>query len=72
MEALKAVAGVTEVEVVREAEGVAALRVLVDKELRPELVKALVAANVDVLRVDRGAARLENIFLTLTHGKEVH
>lgn len=39
-------------------------------ELRPALVKALVAANVDVLRLDKSTARLENIFLQLTHGKE--
>jgi hypothetical protein len=34
------------------------------------LVKALVAADVNVLKVDKAATRLENIFLKLTHGKE--
>jgi len=33
-------------------------------------VRALVNAEIGVLRVDKAAARLENIFLKLTHGKE--
>ena len=46
------------------------LRVTGTGELRPALVKALVTADVNVLKVDKAAARLENIFLKLTHGKE--
>ena len=38
-------------------------------ELRPALVKALVAANVDVMRIDKAHGRLENIFMKLTGGK---
>jgi ABC-2 type transport system ATP-binding protein len=38
----------------------------VSAELRPQLVRALVGANVDVLRVDRGASQLESIFMQLT------
>jgi hypothetical protein len=46
---------------------VATLRVIGSGgELRPALVKALVAADVAVLKVDKAAARLENIFLKLT------
>ncbi len=67
--ALKAVAGVSDVTIAHLEGGLAALRVVTAGELRAELVRALVAANVDVLRVDRSAARLENIFLQLTHGK---
>jgi ABC-2 type transport system ATP-binding protein len=35
-------------------------------ELRPKVVRALVQNGIDVLRIDRGAARLESIFLKLT------
>jgi ABC-2 type transport system ATP-binding protein len=70
IDVLKGVAGVTDVTLVKLEGEVAALRALGVGELRPELVKALVAANINVLRVDKAAARLENIFLKLTHGKE--
>ena len=35
-------------------------------ELRPRLARALVQNGVDLLRIDRGAARLESIFIQLT------
>jgi ABC-2 type transport system ATP-binding protein len=35
-------------------------------DLRPAVVRALVGANVDVLRVDRAASQLESIFMQLT------
>jgi ABC-2 type transport system ATP-binding protein len=70
VDALKAVAGVADVTVSRLEGEVATLRVVGQGELRPALVKALVDANVAVLRVDKAATRLENIFLKLTHGKE--
>ena len=70
VDVLKAVAGVTDVTVQRMDEATATLRVIGTGELRPALVKALVGADVAVLRVDKAAARLENIFLELTHGKE--
>jgi ABC-2 type transport system ATP-binding protein len=63
--ALSAVAGVTQVDVVR-TEGTPQLRVHAAAELRPQLVRALVQANVDVLRIDRGAFQLESIFMKLT------
>ena len=70
IDVLKAVAGVTDVTVTKLESETAALRVIGTGELRPELVKALVGAGILVLRVDKAAARLENIFLKLTHGKE--
>ena len=70
IDALKAVPGVTDVTLVKLDGDIAALRAVGTGELRPDLVKALVAANINVLRVDKAAARLENIFLKLTHGKE--
>jgi ABC-2 type transport system ATP-binding protein len=67
IEVLKAVAGVTDVTMSRLEGDVATLRVIGSGgELRPALVKALVAADVAVLKVDKAAARLENIFLKLT------
>lgn len=70
VETLKGVAGVNDVTLLKLDGDVAQLRVLVTGEVRPAMVKALVNANLNVLRVDKAAARLENIFLKLTHGKE--
>jgi ABC-2 type transport system ATP-binding protein len=63
---VQAIAGVTAATVTREGDGVAALLVRAVPELRPELARALVGAGIDLLRIDRGAARLESIFLQLT------
>lgn len=70
IDALKPVAGVTDVTVVKLDGERVSLKVEADAEVRPALVRALVAAGIDVLRVDRAATRLESIFLKLTHGKE--
>ncbi len=69
IEIIKSVPGVTEVTVLRLDREVT-LRVTGQGELRPAIVKALVQANMNVLRVDKATTRLENIFLKLTHGKE--
>ncbi|MGQ0507849.1 MAG: ABC transporter ATP-binding protein [Myxococcaceae bacterium] len=69
-EALKPVPGVMGVSVLFEANGTARLRVDAPLDARPRIAKALVSANVDLLRMDRGAEKLESIFLRLTHGKE--
>jgi ABC-2 type transport system ATP-binding protein len=63
--ALAAVEGVSAVDVVRAGES-SQLRVHAAPELRPQLVRALVQANVEVLRIDRGASQLESIFMKLT------
>ena len=60
--ALGAVDGVRGVE----ALGATQLRVQASPELRPALVRALVGANVDVVRIDRAASQLESIFMQLT------
>jgi ABC-2 type transport system ATP-binding protein len=62
---LGGVDGVKSVEVIR-ANGTSQLRVNAPPDLRPAVVRALVQANVDVLRVDRAASQLESIFLQLT------
>jgi ABC-2 type transport system ATP-binding protein len=69
LDVLQAVPGVTAVQLLRLEADVASLRVDAPAELRPVLVKALVAANIDVLRIDKAHGRLENIFMKLTGGK---
>jgi ABC-2 type transport system ATP-binding protein len=64
--ALVTVNGVRGVDVVKSADGATQLRVQASPELRPAVVRALVGANVDVLRVDRAASQLESIFMQLT------
>jgi len=54
----------------REQDGVSWVRLRAPMEVRPQITRALVAANVDVFRMDRVVERLESIFLKLTHGKE--
>jgi ABC-2 type transport system ATP-binding protein len=51
------------------SDGVARLRVQASPELRPKIVRALVAGNIDVVRIDRAASQLETIFMQLTQGK---
>jgi ABC-2 type transport system ATP-binding protein len=68
--AVKQVPGVHAASVVHQAGGRAQLRLEASTELRPAIVKALVEANLGVLRVDKATSRLESIFLRLTHGKE--
>jgi ABC-2 type transport system ATP-binding protein len=67
---LRAVEGVSGGELVRQVGDVATLRLEASPELRPRLVRALVAADLDLLRIDRGAAQLESIFLQLTHTRD--
>jgi ABC-2 type transport system ATP-binding protein len=66
IEVARTVTGIGECTVIREAGGVALLSLLGMPDLRPKVVRALVQNNIDVLRIDRGAARLESIFLKLT------
>jgi ABC-2 type transport system ATP-binding protein len=47
-------------------DGIAALSLRAPPDLRPRVVRALVENGVDVLRIDRGAARLESLFIQLT------
>ncbi|HLM44747.1 MAG TPA: ABC transporter ATP-binding protein [Myxococcaceae bacterium] len=67
---LAALAGVGPVRVTGEADGVVTLRVDAPAELRPRVAQAVVGAGLELLRLDRGAERLESLFLRLTHGPE--
>lgn len=69
--AVRGVPGVKDATLIKEAGDLATLRIDGPSELRPEVARALVAAGVDLLRMDRGAQKLESIFLKLTQqGKE--
>jgi ABC-2 type transport system ATP-binding protein len=70
IELLKKVDGVIDIAMVKLEGQNLSLHVDARSDVRPQLVKALVQADVAVLRVDRAAHRLENIFLKLTHGKD--
>ena len=67
--ALQGVPGLGAVEILRRGER-SLLRVAGDPALRPQVVRALVAAGVDLWRIDQSASQLESIFLQLTHSKE--
>jgi ABC-2 type transport system ATP-binding protein len=60
------VPGVTGVSIVREADGVVLVRMQAAADLRPKIARVLVNGGLDLLRIDRGAAQLESIFLQLT------
>ena len=66
IEVARTVTGIGACSVIREAGGVALLSLEGPPELRPKVVRALVQNGIDLLRIDRGAARLESIFLKLT------
>jgi ABC-2 type transport system ATP-binding protein len=70
IDAARTVEGVGEAEVLSESDGVTVLRLAAAPELRPKIARALVQNGVDLLRIDRGALRLESIFLQLTNDKE--
>jgi ABC-2 type transport system ATP-binding protein len=63
---VKSVPGVAGATVLRSHDGLTTLRVDGASELRPEIARALVSGGVDLLRLDRGAEKLESIFLRLT------
>jgi len=69
IEVARTVTGIGECSVLHETGGVAVLSLIGPPELRPKVVRALVQNGIDVLRIDRGAARLESIFLKLTQDK---
>jgi ABC-2 type transport system ATP-binding protein len=70
IELLKKVEGVLDTTLVKLDGSNLSVRVDAKADIRPALVKALVQADIGVVRVDRAAHRLENIFLKLTHGKD--
>jgi len=70
IEVARTVTGIGECTIIREGDGVALVSMLGAPDLRPKVARALVGNGIDLLRIDRGAARLESIFLKLTRGPE--
>ena len=68
IEIARTVAGIGQGTVIREADGVCLVSLQGAPELRPKVARALIQNGIDLLRIDRGAARLESIFLKLTQG----
>jgi ABC-2 type transport system ATP-binding protein len=66
IEAARTVPGIGECTVLREGDGVALVSLQGSPDLRPQVARALIGAGIDLLRIDRGSARLESIFLKLT------
>jgi ABC-2 type transport system ATP-binding protein len=66
IDVVKTVTGIGACRVLREADGAALLSLEGAPDLRPKVARALVGNGIDLLRIDRGAARLESIFLKLT------
>ena len=66
IDAARTVTGIGDCSVIRESDGVALLSLQGGPDLRPKVARALVQNGIDLLRIDRGAARLESIFLQLT------
>jgi len=69
MAVLTRLPGVTRAVVLSRAEGVTTLRVDAAADLRAQVARALVMEGIDLVRIDRGAGRLESIFLELTQTK---
>jgi ABC-2 type transport system ATP-binding protein len=70
IEAARSVSGVTDVRMTQLHAGKVQLKIESSTEVRPAVVRALVQAGLDVLKVDNGQGRLEDIFLKLTHGAQ--
>jgi gliding motility-associated transport system ATP-binding protein len=66
IEVARTVTGIGECKVLLERDGTARIELQGSPDLRPKVVRALVQNGIDLLRIDRGAARLESIFLKLT------
>ena len=62
----RTVEGVGEAKVLNEGGGLSVISLAGAPELRPRIARALVQNGIDLLRIDRGAARLESIFIHLT------
>jgi hypothetical protein len=56
------------VTLVRQEAGEVGLRIDAKNDVRPALVRALVVAGIDLLRLGLRASRLESIFIQLARG----
>ena len=65
LEATRGVLGVSKVDVVQDVGGEVSLRISALSDVRAQVARTLVLAGMDLLRFDRGATRLESIFIQL-------
>jgi len=65
-ELLQQMPGITNVEASAPEVSQAQFRLQTASDIRPDIVRELVAADLDVLRLERTASRLESLFLQLT------
>ena len=66
LDAVATVPGVGAASVLRDVDGVVVVRLQATPDLRPKIARAVIQNGLDLLRIDRGAAQLESIFLQLT------
>jgi ABC-2 type transport system ATP-binding protein len=66
LDAVATVPGVGAATVLRDLDGIVVVRLQATPELRPKIARAIIQNGLDLLRIDRGAAQLESIFLQLT------
>ncbi len=66
--AAEAVKGVSRVAIARGDGASATLRADMERDVRAEVARAVIAAGADLLRLDRVGGELEDIFLKLTRG----
>jgi ABC-2 type transport system ATP-binding protein len=67
LEVARQVPGVLEAHIASSAAHEVLLNIRAREDCRPEIARALVLAGHQLLRLDRSAARLESIFIELTH-----
>ena len=67
LDVARQVPGVLDAQIANSAAHEIVLKIRAREDCRPELARALVLAGHQLLRLDRGAARLESIFIELTH-----
>jgi len=67
IEVVRKVAGVLDAQIAHSAGHEVVLKIRAREDCRPEIARALVQAGLELLRLDRGASRLESIFIELAH-----
>jgi len=64
---VRKVPGVLDAQIAHSAGHEVVLKIRAREDCRPEIARALVLAGHELLRLDRGASRLESIFIELAH-----
>jgi ABC-2 type transport system ATP-binding protein len=71
LDVARKIPGVLDAQISESAAHETVLKIRAREDCRPEIARALVMAGHQLLRLDRGAARLESIFLELTHREKL-